>query len=39
MDQSIEKDVEQAFVFAEESPFPDSEEAYEHVYFERTNES
>ena len=39
IDKSIEKDVEQAFVFAEESPFPDSKEANEHVYFERTNES
>ena len=36
MDQSIEKDIEKAFVFAEESPFPNSEEAYQHIYFERT---
>jgi len=36
MDQSIEKEVEKAFVFAEESPFPDTEEVSHHIYFEGT---
>jgi len=36
MDQSIEKEVEKAFVFAEESPFPNPGEANQHVYFENT---
>jgi len=35
MDQSIEKEVKKAFVFAEESPFPKAEEANHHIYFER----
>ena len=36
MDRSIEKNIEKAFVFAEDSPFPDTEEANKHIYFERT---
>ncbi len=32
MNDLIEKEVAEAFAFAEESPFPDSAEAYQHVY-------
>ena len=32
MDQLIDKEVEEAFIFAEESPFPYPEEAYQNVY-------
>ena len=32
MDQLIDKEVEEAFFFAEESPFPNPEEAYHNLY-------
>ena len=32
MDQLIEKEVAEAFTFAEESPFPYPEDAYQNVY-------
>ena len=36
MNQSIEKEIQKAFIFAEESPFPDSEDAYKHVYMDNS---
>ena len=36
MNRSIEKEVENAFIFAEESAFPDSTDAYQHVYVKKS---
>jgi len=34
MDRKIQEEIEEAFQFAEQSPFPDRQEAYKHLYQE-----
>jgi len=36
LNQSIEKEVENAFLFAEESAFPDSKDAFQHIYVKKS---